>query len=1238
MPSRKYYSSELRDSAGRFSGSSSSYDPAQSTSHLSNYEPRQSKVESEKYVTKQDSKRVSENVTKSVVTRSVVDRRTSSSYTSKEESNVKQTRAGEGLLGRRNSKGVITTGLSSASFLDRGGRDNEAVTDAEEKGKAVPVSSFYSSYYKDEDLSGTEKVVDSTTDDAGDPRSAFYRSSESSLADIGRRSTTDRNERSTRDSKGSTDYRTERKGAKIGDCTTFHFSNSAAENYRRKSKDDMDASENRASRRITLEDANILRRALERKQASDSLERDLIEKRLLHKDETDDSSVTGTSGIYSSFDSRRRAFVNDAVPNSRATVSGSLDTDRRPGVSDSLTRDGHGDFTRYGPERGEITDRLKKYDLATEKPGRSPRRSEKDSPGRDRKRSLSSEARDPGERSKLGIYREIPGRKEFLAFTSGSANVAPSRVDEHKISREYRREESVDRYVGSAGYREKRDDGDTDFRFKRRPSDEMNSKGKDEFRDRYPSERGRHLSRQGKVERDEPLTSEGVGRSDTSSRHAELNLTEKEPSTRSKLKEDIAKLKAETESREIKKDYVPISPYSTGRESLVRDKLREDIMKLKLETLTREHKRPDVAPHASRLDVSDVPRANVRPAEERNLETLTREHKRHDVPPHASRADVSDVPRANVRPAEERNLETLAREHKRHDVPPHASRADVSEASRTIVRPAEERKEPSIQDKLRADIAKLKADTKDLSSFQRTAFSDLSSPRHAQNKSTEERRDARRSEHATSSSVKEYRMQDGDAFNDDFIKGKAQRRGSYNDPSDRYTKHMGANVGEKPDDSTYRGRWPSEEGTSRQYLRRQSTQGSGQPSLNDIAPSWSGREGQKPYDQKDAIVSRWDDPGFAFRGDTRNAAQAYATKKVFRADSTVSVTSRRENEGPPAVRGFYRGSVSKEDHEAYFTRGHGDVADGYPSETARRSDEAIPMPYPGYAGPTQQSTRAGMEARRRSDEAIPMPYPGHVAYTQEPTAVRMEAARRSDEAIVMPYPGYGGYTPERARGSEPSSRPGDAIPLPYSSHAEIAHKPNDDIISPRAAKDDPSRTERTNKELRSNTVHTSRDIVARNIIRQDSVISESRAQEEYASQDDTSRRFPERSTTSIRKPSIGRRVLPEDEKQAPTVEEDVAPVTKVRNSSGISALRKKIDELKNKVDSLDESRSRQQLNDYVVQHSVKKPDVEVKKPVPIRRYKLSERRSETSSIADEEDPSLRRQVSFSFFIYETKLE
>ena len=52
-----------------------------------------------------------------------------------------------------------------------------------------------------------------------------------------------------------------------------------------------------------------------------------------------------------------------------------------------------------------------------------------------------------------------------------------------------------------------------------------------------------------------------------------------------------------------------------------------------------------------------------------------------------------------------------------------------------------------------------------------------------------------------------------------------------------------------------------------------------------------------------------------------------------------------------------------------------------------------------------------------------------------------------------------------------------------------------------------------------------------------------------------------------------------------------------------------------------------QLEKYVDEHSEKKPDVEIKDPVNIKRYQLSERRSERSSVVDGGDPLLKRSVS-----------
>ena len=87
---------------------------------------------------KEDTRSISENVTKSDVTRNVIDRRSSSSYTTREDIKAIKTR---GL------KGIRNTFKGTSKFDSTGARD------AHENSKDSPISSFYSSYSRDEDLS-----------------------------------------------------------------------------------------------------------------------------------------------------------------------------------------------------------------------------------------------------------------------------------------------------------------------------------------------------------------------------------------------------------------------------------------------------------------------------------------------------------------------------------------------------------------------------------------------------------------------------------------------------------------------------------------------------------------------------------------------------------------------------------------------------------------------------------------------------------------------------------------------------------------------------------------------------------------------------------------------------------------------------------------------------------------------------------------------------------------------------
>ena len=79
--------------------------------------------------------------------------------------------------------------------------------------------------------------------------------------------------------------------------------------------------------------------------------------------------------------------------------------------------------------------------------------------------------------------------------------------------------------------------------------------------------------------------------------------------------------------------------------------------------------------------------------------------------------------------------------------------------------------------------------------------------------------------------------------------------------------------------------------------------------------------------------------------------------------------------------------------------------------------------------------------------------------------------------------------------------------------------------------------------------------------------------------------------------------------------------------SAMAKLRKKIEQLKSKVDALDDSKSRGKLEKYVDEHSDKKPDVDIKGPVHIPRYQPTAGIPERDFEVDGAEPKQRTAVS-----------
>ena len=1125
MSSKKHYSFDPRDSGGyrNFSSTRESGRPTYTSNMFS--APKENKIDKENYLTKEDSKRVSENVTKSVITRSVIDRRSSSSYRSRED-----------------SKSGKTRDLREISDTDPSRFSSSVSHDVNENETKTPISSFYSSYAKDEDLNKESGI------------SSFYQSSNGSGKDgknaDHRTKTKKENTGSTRASSHGASFSgvhaTGGERWRSGDKTDSSGSLGRERSLERNVtiKDTETASERGTddSRKITLDDVQILRRALERKQASNSLERERLSKKFSGHDPSNPSDPTLKAYLSHS----EKDSTANQLPKTRSSVRTTYDLGNR-----GNKRTGSGD----------VADQLKKFEVAAEKLGRQTRNTYSvEFPGKLSTRSRSSEHLDDKERSRQGIYRELPGRKELLSYSRSLSNAATSRSEDSRTG-------SLDRHGGSMDYK-RREDPDSRaslLRLRSRSSEELRSLDKEN--EMYPSHRSRYLSRQGNFERGDTF-----GRDVTNTRDI------RRPSSHDKLREDISKLKAETESRVTKKGDVKL--YSFSREpSITREtepsshvKLREDIAKLKAEAESRKAKKDDV-----------------------KLYSFSREPSIQDK----LKEDIAKL-----------KAETLTRDHGKPYIPPYSSRTEPEDVSSRW-----RRREPSIQDKLKEDIAKLNAETRNVPR-KAPATTEIIIP----DRKIEERGNVRQSGLARTT-IQRYHLskKDGDVFKDELKSEETQRYGKADkDRGEVFTTRTNGTLRMegKPiarDELTYADRNIRDEvfpESSRERSRPTRDQDDSFPrreeapltffsrAPDDESSSWSRTDEGRLLKRDDSMTfprKVWDDPKRTSWERRAESTQGYASKKVFRADSTVSISSTRDTQGgPSSVRGFFHGSVSEEDQSAYFSRQKGDKEDGYPQstripESVRRPDEAVPEPF------------------RRSAEATPQP-------VHQPDEAVQESAKRPDGAIP-----------------EPGRQPDDAKPLPYTGYEIIAPRCEEPNASTRGSRDEPIPKDKDKREVFSERVHSSREFVTRKTIR-DSDISRERVQDNVSRQPirgETSRRFWERSEPSTRRTSTREEVVASEEIRFPYPKEVVAPIPEYKDSrpSRMSELRKKVEQLKSKVDSLDDSRSRMQLEKYVDEHSEKKPDVEIKDPVNIKRYQLSERRSERSSVVDGGDPLLKRSVS-----------
>ena len=1135
MSSKKHYSFDPRESSGygNFTSGRDSERPTYTSNMFS--APKESKIERENYLTKEDSKRVSENVTKSVITRSVIDRRSSSSYRTREDRKSGNTTDPQEISGTDPSRFSL-----SVSF-DQNENENKA-----------PISSFYSSYAKDEDLNKENGI------------SSFFRSSIGSERDgenaEHRPSANEENTNSTRASSHGASFagvhaargenwrssgKTESSGSKRS--LERNVTIMDAETKTGRGTDD--------SRKITLDDVHILRRALERKQASNSLERERLSKKLSEDVHSNPSEYN--SKAYLSH--RERYSTADQHPKTRSSVSTTYDL-------------GYRGNKRTGKD--DVTDRLKKLEVAAERVGGQTRSSYSvEFPGKLSTRSRSSEQLHDKERSRLGIYQELPGREEMLSYSRSLSNAATSRSEDKEVLREGTRSGSLDRRTGSMDNksREDRHSGASLLKLRSRSSEELRSLDKEN--DKYPSYRSRYLSHQGNFERGDTF-----GRDVTNTRDT------RRPSSQKKLGEDIAKLKAETESRVTKKGDVKL--YSFSREpSIIREtepsshvKLREDIAKLKAEAESRKAKRDDI-----------------------KLYSFSREPSIQDK----LKEDIAKL-----------KVETLTRDHGKPYIPPYSSRTESENVSSRW-----RRREPSIQDKLKDDIAKLKAETRN---FPRKApaTTEIIIPDRKRDESGNVRQSG-----LARTTIQRYHIskKDGDVFKDELKREETQRydKGDRDHEEAFTTRKYGA-FEDKPvprDDLKYSERDIRDEvfpEPSEEYSRPTRDQGASsmrRPSeeaplkffsreRNDKSSSWPTTDEYRLLERDDSLTfprKVWEDPEQKSWEKRTGSVQGYASKKVFRADSTVSISSTRDTEGgPSSVKGFFHGNVSEEDQSAYFSRQKGDKADGYPQSTripqsVRRPDVAVP------------------EQFRRTVEDISQP-------VRQPDEAAQEYARRPDGAI-----------------QDPGRRPNEAIPLPYTGYEIVTPRREEPISSFRESRDEPKPKDKEAREVHSERIHSSNEFVTRKTIR-DSGISRESFQDNVTgslTRGDDRRRFSKQSEPSTRRTSIREEVVTSRETKIPYPKEVAEPIPEYKDSkpSRISELRKKVEQLKSKVDSLDDTKSRMQLEKYVDEHSEKKPDVEIKDPVNIKRYQLSERRPERSSIVDAGDPLLKRSVGELNFIY-----
>ena len=1146
-------------------------------------DPKEGKTDRENYVTREDSRRVSENVTKSVVTRSVIDKRSSSSYKTREDKSVKK----RDLKATSNSL-TDRSHLASSSLLYLNADDREA-----------PLSSFYASNSKDKHFSDVAKEGDHVEDAI----SSLYRSANDTKI-------CDRKAHKDEGSKDSNHntlklrfLETNREASSFGDdsdALVFHERGGSSENRARKLEKNY-RRENDNVKDRGLEDTNILRRSLERKQASNSLERDRIAKRFSVDDSFD--SPKHISKTYVSLSDKWRG--------------------REPGNSkyykDSPFLRDQSPFTQMGRGDDEVDYR---------------------GDGTFSSSSLSLEALNDNGRDELKIYRELPGRKEFLSYMArGTAG------EERDLSRENRRQSSL-----------QRDDRSRDR--KRQDSFlRLRSKSSDELRELSRGENRNLLDYQSSY----PLWN-GASQRGTSK---EQHLPSK--ATHDFLRQRITKVKADTETMGKAKNEL-ISPYSVRKEPSTHDTARgkadreKDLSSekrhqssLERDARSRDRKRRDSllrlrskssdelrelsrGENSILLDYPSNCSLWIGASQGGSSEELhstgkaTHDFLRQDVTNLKAGTEsvgkaktelispysVSKGPSSHDKLKEDiakLKVETLTREHPKPYIPLIPSRVKLEDLSFK-----RKSRQTSIQEKLKEDTAKLKDETRDFPSLTRRASDTTTGPDSV----VKEKGDILQSGATTSLFERyAYSKRDGNVFEDGMQKKESQR---YGDPDT--LKYIEEDRGLKMD----KGNIPRVERYNDETVERdfpESSQEYGQPTRyhekSDLRRS-DGREDQeffkrKPKEDRNRKEEvgvmenenssfnqrcRWEEPlGFS-KEIRRGSTQGYATKHVFRADSTMSMTSNKNGDhGPSSVSGFFHGSVSEEDQCAYYQKDSGDQERSNSRDPFRKSDASGPP----------ESFRQPQSPKEKEHYKHAMPHKSEDVSTQRTN--HRSTTRGSFEE------------PVHVRHLEYDRQKEGAIPLPYKEIEENAKNQDDFSISPltSSSKEEHVNIARDEKGVTSSRVQRSNEVLTKKTSREDLILPRTSSTENFkkrTSRQDIYRNLSERSDHAPRtrlqeELFMQRNVISQNEIVEPILDFNE------KKPSAMRELKKKVEQLKSKVDALDDSKSLGQLERYVDEHSEKKPDVEIKNPVYIPRYQPTT--TEIGSGTDGVEPKQTAEVS-----------